>query len=414
MTNENFMQGATDVLKFLKFKASWGVLGNQEIGLYLTDDHYTIENVDGMIGYTWSYAGNKDLTWEQSSIFNVGVEFDLSKYVTADVEYYYKKTDNMLFPRYVSPSMGYSYYYVNEAALSNQGIEFNVNVHAVNTRDVKLDIRINGGHYRNEVTKMPLEADGTPMIMNGSWSLGHSLYDYYMMEYMGVNPENGKAQYKAFYDLNLVKDPNNIQIDEYIPSVYLHEQDYPDADIQYVITDDASLAGVNYVGKSAIPALAGGFGIDLKLYGFDISASFMYQLGGYGMDYTYMQMMHSDRVGTYAWHVDIEKAWTPENRETTVPRLSNGADFYANSSSTRFLTSNSYLNLQSVRVGCSFPKKWIEKIKLNNLNLWVSGENLFCLSARKGYIPFASFTGSSSAYQYTPLSSVMGGIRFQF
>ena len=140
----------------------------------------------------------------------------------------------------------------------------------------------------------------------------------------------------------------------------------------------------------------------------------MYQLGGYGMDYTYMQMMHSDRVGTYAWHVDIEKAWTPENRETTVPRLSNGSDFYANSSSTRFLTSNSYLNLQNVRVGYSFPKKWIEKIKLNNLNLWVSGENLFCLSARKGYIPFASFTGSSSAYQYTPLSSVMGGIRFQF
>jgi hypothetical protein len=56
----------------------------------------------------------------------------------------------------------------------------------------------------------------------------------------------------------------------------------------------------------------------------------------------------------------------------------------------------------------------IEKIKLNNLSLWVSADNLFCLSARKGYIPIASMTGSSSTYQYTPLSTILGGIKISF
>ena len=56
----------------------------------------------------------------------------------------------------------------------------------------------------------------------------------------------------------------------------------------------------------------------------------------------------------------------------------------------------------------------VEKIKLNNLNLWVSADNLFCLSARKGYIPMASLTGSSDTYQYTPLSTILGGIKISF
>ena len=413
LSNEDFMQDV-ELLRFMKLKASWGVLGNQEIGLFLYEDMYSIENVDGSIGYTWTYAGNKDLTWEKSNMFNVGVEFDLGRYLSAEVEYFYKKTDNMLFPRSVSPSLGYSYYYVNEGALSNQGVEATFKVHAVDTRQVKLDFRLTGSWYRNEILSMPLEANGEPMIMNGSWSKGHSLNDYYMPRYAGVNEQTGLAQYVAFYDANRVEDPNNLKATDYITSVYIHEQTYKDADIREIIVDNAAYAGYSYIGKSAAPDLQGGFGIDLELYGFDISASFVYQIGGWGYDNVYSELMHSDRVGSYNWHKDIEKSWSAENTKTDVPRLSNGTDFYANAYSDRFLTSTSYLSLQNVRVGYSFPKKWIQKIKLNNLNLWVSGDNLFLISARKGYIPYVSFSGSSNSYQYTPLSTVMAGIRLQF
>ena len=140
----------------------------------------------------------------------------------------------------------------------------------------------------------------------------------------------------------------------------------------------------------------------------------MYGIGGWGYDNTYAGLMHSDKAGTNNWHVDMLDAWTPTNTSSNIPRLSNGTDRYNNAASDRFLTTNSYLNLSNVRIGYSFPKKWTEKILLNNLNIWVSGDNLFCLSARKGYIPYASADGSSSASQYSPLSTVMCGIKLQF
>lgn len=200
----------------------------------------------------------------------------------------------------------------------------------------------------------------------------------------------------------------------YISNVYQYEQTHPDADIQTVATNDYARAGSNWVGKSAQPALDGGFGIDLEVYGVTLSATCSYRLGGYGYDNTYAHLMHSDLAGNYNWHTDMRNAWTETNTDTDIPRLSNGGDVYANAASTRFLTSNSYLSLNNVRLGYNFPKKLIEKIKLNTLSIWVSGDNLAILTARKGYNPMVSYDGSSDAYQYTPLSTIMGGIKFQF
>ena len=103
-----------------------------------------------------------------------------------------------------------------------------------------------------------------------------------------------------------------------------------------------------------------------------------------------------------------------QKANATIPRLSNGSDTYANYGSTRFLISNSYLSLNNIRLGYNFQKKLIEKIKLNSLNLYVTADNLAIISARKGYNPMTSFAGSSDTYQYTPLSTIMGGVKFQF
>ena len=426
MSNEDFMENV-DLLKNFKIRASWGVLGNQEIGTFLFTNQYGIENVGGYPGYVLSYIGNPELTWERSHIANVGVDFELGKYLTASVEYFYKYTDNMLFPRYVAPSLGYSYYYVNEGALANQGVEFQFNIHAVDTRNLKLDIRLNGAWYDNKVKKMPTDNSGKEYIMNAGLSLNHSPYDYYTVEYAGVNPENGKAQYYWYYDPKKLEgaEPdlykNSISsVYNYIATEYKDDprvNEYlknPELLLQKAVTDNYNYASSTYVGKSSIPALQGGFGLDFTFYGFDLSASFQYSVGGWGYDSAYASLMHSDRGGSQNWHVDILNCWKEEGDITDVPRLSNGNDLYANSGSTRFLISSSYLNLSNVRLGYSFPKKWMEKIKLNNLSVWVAGDNLFCLSARKGYIPMASFTGGSSTYSYSPLSTIMGGIKFSF
>lgn len=100
-----------------------------------------------------------------------------------------------------------------------------------------------------------------------------------------------------------------------------------------------------------------------------------------------------------------------------IPRMSNGAgkyDNYANTASTRFLTSNSFLSLNNVQVGYNFPKKLIEKIKLQKLHLYVAATNLCIATARRGYNPMTSFTGSSDTHGYSPLSTIVGGIKFTF
>ena len=118
---------------------------------------------------------------------------------------------------------------------------------------------------------------------------------------------------------------------------------------------------------------------------------------------------------------------------TDVPRLSNnyggGSDntSYANSTSTRFLTSRSYLNLSNLRLGYTFPQSITSKLHLGGLSVYVSGDNLFFLSARKGYVANASSgnsdtvnndnnndSGESGRSQYSPLSTIMGGIKVQF
>ena len=127
-----------------------------------------------------------------------------------------------------------------------------------------------------------------------------------------------------------------------------------------------------------------------------------------------MRLMDNEKVGNYNWHVDMRDAWTETHTKTNIPRLSNGADLYTNSTSTRFLTSNSYLSLNNIRVGYNFPKKLLDKAKIKKLEIYVQGDNLAIATARKGYNPTVSTTGASNSYQYTPLSTVMGGIKIIF
>ena len=358
---------------------------------------------------------------------NTGVDITLGKVLDAEVVYFHKTTNNMLFDRSVAPSLGYSSYYVNEGEMVNQGVEFQFNVHAVNTNAVKFDVRFNGAWYKNTITKMPTDVTGEPKQMDGSMSLGHSIYEYYTKEWAGVNPETGKAEYYYFYDPNNLKGETFNLYQDAIPSVHQYILDNygddpnldkylknPELILTKEKTENYNYASSYYVGKSALPYLQGGVGFDLSFYGVDFSAAFQYSFGGWGYDGAYQLLMHSDRGGSTNWHVDILDRWQKPGDVTDVPRLSNKSDLYANSSSTRFIVSSSYLSLSNVRVGYSFPKKVVEKIKLNNLNLWVSADNLFCLSARQGYIPIASMTGSSSTYQYTPLSTILGGIKISF
>lgn len=437
-TNEHFYEGTSvaDWIKNGKLRLSWGVLGNQEIGDagdMLFSDSHDIDNVNEEKGYIWNYRGNPNLTWERTSTIDLGLEFSISKYLDAEFDYFYKKTDNMLFPHNVAHSLGYSSYYVNDAAMATQGVEFDFKAHALDMRNIKLDIRLNGGYYTNKMLLMPIDGyneDGSEkrqvIAQYGvtAMSVGHSYTEYYIPHYEGVN-ENGEATYTAYYDASkggfstdksaeLIADGQTG--DNYVISVYEYKQKHRDANIQSTTVSgtESSYAGSNYSGKSSMPDLDGGFGVDFEAYGVTLSVSCSYRIGGYGYDNNYALLMHSDAIGKMNWHKDIKNAWTENNTNTNIPRLSNGHDLYANMISDRFLTSNSFLSLNNINLGYKFPKKWIEKIKLNVLQVWVAADNLAIASARKGYNPMMSLSGTNSYADYTPQSTIMGGIKVQF
>ncbi|MBO4666167.1 MAG: SusC/RagA family TonB-linked outer membrane protein [Paludibacteraceae bacterium] len=426
-TNESFMDPVNDWMKNGKLRLSWGVLGNQDIDDMLYTDQYSVDNSNGRKSYVWSYQGNPELTWERTSTIDLGLELSINKYIDFEFDYFYKKTDNMLFPRYVAPSLGYGGYYVNDAAMENQGVEFDVKAHAIDMRNIKLDIRLNGGYYRNKMLQMPIDGydeNGNPvrMVMSGGMSEGHSTAEYYMVHYEGVN-EEGEALYTAYYDANkggfgttsadLINDGESG--DNYIASVYEYQLKNPNAKIEKttVTGSQYTYAGSNYIGKSYMPDLDGGFGLDFEAYGVTLSVSCSYRIGGYGYDNMYAALMHSDKIGSMNWHVDIRNAWTENNTNTNIPRLSNGADQYANAGD-RFLTSNSYLALNNINLGYKFPKKVTEKMKMSNLQIWVAADNLAIASARRGYNPMMSYSGTNGYNDYSPLSTIMGGIKIQF
>ena len=445
ISNESFMQGV-NLLRDLKLKASWGMLGNQGVSSYLYTNRYSIINVGDLPGIYQSFAGTPDLTWENASMANVGVEFNLGKYLTAEIEYYYKYTTALLFPISLAPSTGFSSRYVNDAMMANQGVDFMFNVHAVNTNAVKLDIRLTGGHVTNKMTQMPKDVLGVEMDMNGSMALGHSMLDLYMPHFLGVD-KNGVANYEMWYDPISIEDgsevtkemadadPNKYAISSVHQYILNYHKEHPNFNkymksgdpsliLDVTSTDDANKASSYYIGKSQLPKLQGGFGFDLSVYGVELAATFQYQLGGWGYDNIYASLMHSNLVGKNNWHEDMyTNRWTEaigaemkegELRTDLAPRLSNGADFYANSASDRFVISTNYISLANVSIGYSFPKKLMEKAKLNSLRLSLAADNLFCLSARQGFIPMSSMYGTSDVSQYSPLSSIIGTIKISF
>ena len=411
MSKESFLAGV-NWLSMLKLKASYGTLGNQAIGNYPTFDQYTLSNLNDELSISFDYKGNPDLTWESSSTSNAGLEFGIGKLLSGDVEVYNKKTTNMLFYKQVAPSLGFSEIPVNDGVLVNRGVEFDLTGHVINTKDIKMDIRVNGAHYHNEMTTMPIDnTTGKPKILEVqgayAYAKGHSIYDYYVREYAGVDPQSGLAQWNRYYDM--VNGTKNYITDM---QTYLSENTITDLGVE--TTTNYDQATKKFVGKSAIPDLSGGFGLDFSYKGLALTTQFAYSLGGYAYDNIYAVLMGDPLPGGNNWSKDILKRWQNPGDVTDVPRLSSNYDKNANNVSTRFLTKSSYLYLNSVMLSYSLPENLVKRIGLGKASIWVSGDNLFLLTTRKGFIPIGSESGATNRARYAPLSTLATGIKLQF
>ena len=164
-----------------------------------------------------------------------------------------------------------------------------------------------------------------------------------------------------------------------------------------------------------MPKWQGGFGSNLKAYGFDLSFHCTFQFGGRAYDSTYAQFMSSptSNNGGYNFHKDLLNSWSATNTGSSIPRFQYN-DLYGSSMSTRFLTSSNYLSIDNVNFGYTLPSSWVRKLDLSSVRLYVSCENLCYFSARKGFDPRQTYSDTSNATNYSPMRTVSAGLTVQF
>ena len=160
-----------------------------------------------------------------------------------------------------------------------------------------------------------------------------------------------------------------------------------------------------------LPDVYGGFGTSVSFKGFDLSVDFQYQIGGNVYDSGYAGLMGL-RAG-YAFHTDLQGAWSASNTGSDIPRLNVG-DTYSAYGSDRFITSASYLTLGNVTLGYTLPKDLTRKWFINKIRLYLVGDNLFTWSKRKGLDPRQSITGTSSTLYYSSIRAISGGVQVTF
>ena len=386
-----------DWIDMLKFKVSYGSQGNDKIGDYRYVNTYNIVNSSGNPAAVPNTLGNKDITWETNANFNVGFDFELFKRrLTGTIEFFNRKTTDMLFSFPLPPSFGYTSYYANVGDMRNLGIEAEFKGSVLKTKDFQWDLGLNLTHYRNKITYLPeerktMEVDGVKGYSSGNkyYGEGESLYTFYTYKYAGVNEEG-----EALYYRN-VKDENGNVVG------------------QETVTNPSE-ADFHLCG-TALPDVYGGFNTSLSYKGFDFSVDFAYQIGGQVYDSDYAMMMSSPTAqnkGT-AIHKDMFDAWTSENKSSNIPRFQYG-DEYSAESSDRFLTSASYLSLQNINAGYTLPANICRIFGVEKLRIYMAADNVYLWSKRKGMDPRQSISGSTTASYYAPMRTISGGITLTF
>lgn len=389
----------------LKLRLSVGSQGNDNIGNYLYADSYDIVNNDDRVSYQWRQKGSETITWETNTNWNAGLEFDLFKgRLSGSVDYFYRKTSDMLFSLGTPPSIGYTSYFVNLGDMRNSGVEVVLNANILNNRHFRWNVNFNISHVKNKVLKLPddikvTNVEGYDGYVNLDKSFvskyqyfvaeGLPLYTWYLKQYAGVDPATGEALYYK----NTVDDEGNVTGRE---------------------TVNNSSVATDYLCGDALPSFYGGIGTSLEFYGIDFSFNLTYQLGGKVFDYNYQTLMHSSGTTDTTWHTDIFKAWTPDNTDTNVPRLRYTETYGQNARSDRFLTSASYLNIQNVTLGYTLPTSLTNRLSLQKIRLYVSADNLYLFSARRGLDPRQRLQGYTNPETSYPIRTLLGGISLTF
>lgn len=382
LTQENFLKDKT-WLSLADLRISYGTVGNQGLpSLYAARGIYAAGyNYNHTPGMRPTQIANDELTWETSRKFDVGFDFGIFNRANLTFDFYNEDTSDALYSVPLSYVTGMGSTYKNIGKIRNMGVEVGLNGTVFANENASVNAFVNLTWNKNRIIKL---AEGTEEYTYQILEEGHSYRQFYMPEYAGVDPEDGRAQYYL-----------NAEGDE--------------------LTKEVSQAAKRYVG-SADPKVFGAFGLTAQGWGVDLSVTFNFRAGnkvfnsghafcGWGMSL----MTPLETV--------VENSWTPENPNALYPQYIYG-DPYRDSSgnyTSRWLMDGSYVRLSNINLGYTLPSNITKKALMSKVRFYINLDNIATWTKKSfiGYNP-DTYANGVIAWQYPAAFTFTGGVQVSF
>ncbi len=425
--DEPFMDGARDVFDNLKLRLSYGTSGADNISSSLWKETWTTETItiDGETVTTYvpgDMLQNPDLKWETTTSRNVGLDFAFfNSRVNGSIDGYWNSTKDILMKVPVDATAGYSYQFQNIAQTSNKGVELAINVDIIREKDFNLNFSASYNYNKNNIDKL---SDNALADTHTGWgsSMRIPYYDYIIREGKPVGLVQGfKADgYYTVDDFNysngvytlkdgiadiesIINYPTNVTSGFVLAdgqTAFPGCVKFKDITGDGVVNDDDATE----IGNT-MPKHTGGFVFNASYKQFDLSAGFNYQIGGkvYNANAMYSMMGNKDNslganrlalVKDVYTVYDINSEGNLEliTNPETLRSMNADAKYALNYSeygiaTSEFIEDASYLRLQNLTVGYTIPQNLVGKVGIQNLRLYFTGSNLFCLTGYSGLDP---------------------------
>jgi len=362
----------------LKFRVSYGVTGTDAIGSYKYGDYYSLgSNYNRQTGIVHSSLPNPNLGWEQNNSLSTGIEFALFNTLSGSLEFYNKKTTDLLFNVPKAYTTGFDEIFMNIGEMQNRGVEFELSNVNIQNDTFTWTTSITATYNKNTIESLPQDE-----IINGSkrYRVGGSLYDYYIRKWAGVDANNGDALWYK-------KDGSTTN-------------DYDDAD-------------KFNVGRS-VPDVVASMSNSFTYKGFDLSFQIYASIGGKVYDGAYASLMHdgSDKVSQLS--TDALKSWKKKGDKTNVPKYVYESSAKSNSMSTRFLYDGTFVKLKNISLGYKLPKHIVSRFGLKSARVFGTVDNLLTISDFKSGDPEMRLSGNGVNYKFPNTTTWRVGASIKF
>lgn len=439
LSDEPFMEGTRDWLDNLKIRLSYGTSGNDGIdgSLFTTTWNTGTAVINGEnvnIYQPGACLGNPDLKWETTVSRNFGIDFGFARRLRGSLEFYWNTTKDVLMRVPCDPSTGFSYQYQNIGQTSNKGIELSLAYDIIKSKDFNLNFGMTLNHNKNNVDEL---MEGVIASAHTNWGSTMRIpnYDYFVTvdEPIGLIQGFNSLGFYTVDDFNVsngvwtLKDGiADCEVGNYVGGSYYNlpegQKAFPgmakfedtDGDGK-VTTEDATIVGRTQ------PTLTGGFNFNGNYKNFDFALNFTYQIGGdvYNANVMHSMMGNKDtglgqgrlaEVGD-TWHMfDVDGSGNlfAVTEPSALSALNAGAKYALPFSeygivNSEFIEDASYLRLQTITVGYTFPSQLTQRIGIRRARLYFTAGNLFCLKGYSGLDPDVNVSpNADSSYSGFP------------